>query len=147
MKRITKLLCLCSIFLSFSFTVFGQPLYKFSGFGGGLPSSAMRVSADDDSLTQDLDDELKENEGKPKKEKMSPKKKAIIITASVIGGVVVIGGIAIGTYFLINETSKCCESAAQGCAENAVETACQNASGGGILSFAENLALFPIYVP
>lgn len=151
MNRSIKLICLCSILLSFSFCVAAQPLYQFSGFGGGLPSSAIKLSAEDNStLSEELDKELEELTNQPK-EKMPAKKKAIIITASVIGGLVIIGGLAVGGYFLKTEISKCCQSATEDCAQqtcqNSTQQACENATGGGIIDFALNLASFPIYVP
>lgn len=136
-----------------------SPVYNFSAFGGGLPSSATLMAASEspspdlsDSSTDELDKELNDYLGKKQKEKMDPKKKAIIITASVAGGILVIGGIVLGGYLLKQQMTKCAESATQECAESlgdSITQSCQNGSltdafvSGGILSLTKGL----IYVP
>lgn len=118
----------------FSASLFAEPVkYSFSSFGGGLPSSAARLSlaADDDSSQQRIiiqddededDDYYYDTSDEPTVNK--GKKTALIITYTVIG-VVAIAGIAIGAYYLTNSSADCCatlvdnsiEGCAQGCGE------------------------------
>ena len=167
---------------SFSFSVFAQPVtYSFSSFGGGLPSSAKKVSlnADNDTATsqriivdEDDDDydDYHDYSDEPTVDKS--KKTALIITYVVIG-VVVVAGIAFGTYYLASESGKCCESttnnllegcgqgcgeacgssmnqacsdsSSQACSSSSSSTTCKTASLGSM--FGNGLSVLPIYVP
>ena len=114
----------------FSASLFAEPVkYSFSSFGGGLPSSAARVSlaASDESTQQRIiieDDETDDYDydydysDEPTVKK--GKKTGLIITYVVVG-VVVTAGIIIGAYYLTNESANCCattlDNMAQGCGE------------------------------
>lgn len=128
----------------FSASLFAQPAtYSFSGFGGGLPSSAARVSmgASETTTSQRIiiadDDEIIEEEQTPDYDykdepTVNKHKKTGLIVTYVVLGVVVTAGIVVGAYYLTNESANCCstlsENFAQGCAEGCGES-CGEACG------------------
>lgn len=129
----------------FSASLFAQPAtYSFSGFGGGLPSSAARVSmgasetttsqriivADDDEIIEE-EEQTPDYDYKDEPTVNKHKKTGLIVTYVVLG-VVVTAGIVVGAYYLTNESANCCstlsENLAQGCAEGCGES-CGEACG------------------
>lgn len=179
----------------FSASLFAQPVsYSFSSFGGGLPSSAKKVSfsanadtvtsqriivEDSDEVDTDTDSDSdydSENYYDYSDEPtVNKNKKTAIIITSVVVGIVVVAGIAFGTYYLASESGKCCETTTdnlvegcgQGCGEacgqsmgeacsssssqacssssTSSTTSCDTSSLGSI--FASGLSILPIYVP
>ncbi len=131
----------------FSASLFAQPAtYSFSSFGGGLPSSAARVSmAASETTTQriivaddDEEDEAPDYDYDYKDEPTVNKhKKTGLIVTYVVLGVVVTAGICIGAYYLTNESANCCstlsDNLAEGCAEGCGES-CGEASGDACVS-------------
>ena len=114
----------------FSASLFAEPVkYSFSGFGGGLPSSAARVSfaANDDTNQQriiiedDEDDDYDYDYDYSDEPSVKKGKTAGLIVTYVVVGVVVTAGIIVGAYYLTNESANCCatvtENMAQGCGE------------------------------
>lgn len=150
MNKLSKVFAASIVLLGFNVCLFAKPSsYQYSGFGGGLPSSAIELTADEgtdlDSINTDLESSSKE------KEPWSPTKKALVITASVVGGVLVIGGIVVGGIFLKQTMTECCEGLGSSCSEScskgisdSISQSCQNKSI--LLSPASALAV-PIYVP
>lgn len=131
MNKKIKLFAVILALFGFSASLFAEPVtYSFSGFGGGLPSSAAKVSKysssdtpqqtiiveDDEDYDYDYSDEPTVKKGKST---------ALIITYVVIG-VVVVAGIAVGAYYLTNSSADCCatatdnfiEGCGQGCGES-----------------------------
>ncbi len=120
------------ILSAFSASLFAKPVtYSFSGFGGGLPSSARagadtatskKIIIEDDEDTSDdyYDDE-------PTVKNNSSGKTALIVTGVVIG-LVAVAGVIYGTYYFSNQSGECCaeftDSAIQGCGEGCGE-ACE----------------------
>ena len=121
----------------FSTSLFAEPVkYSFSSFGGGLPSSAARITyaANDETTQQRIIIEEDEDESdddydydydysdEPTVKK--GKKAGLIITYAVVGAVV-IAGIAVGAYALTNESANCCATVSdnliEGCAEGCGE--------------------------
>ena len=125
---------------AFSTSLFAEPVkYSFSSFGGGLPSSAARISMAADSeqtqqriiITEDDEDEdsYYDNDDYDYDYSDEPtvkkgKKTGLIITYVVVG-VVLAAGIAVGAYYFTNESANCCatisdnlmEGCAKGCGE------------------------------
>ena len=119
-------------FLGFSSSLFAEPVtYSFSSFGGGLPSSAARVSmAASDSSTQQriiVEDEEDDNYNYDYSDEPTVKKnkKTGLIITYVVIGVVVTAGIIVGAYYLTNESANCCSTLTdnflEGCGEGCGE--------------------------
>lgn len=138
-KHFTLVLAL----FAFSSSLFAQQVtYSFSGFGGGLPSSAARVSmAASDTVTSQRiivadDDEIEEEQEPDYKYKDEPtvnkNKKTRLIVTYVVLGAVVTAGIAVGAYYLTNESADCCstivDNFAEGCAEGCGESCGESCS-------------------
>lgn len=129
---------------AFSSSLFAQQTaYSFSSFGGGLPSSAARVSmgASETTTSQRIivadDDEIIEEEQTPDYDykdepTVNKHKKTGLIVTYVVLGVVVTAGIVVGAYYLTNESANCCsnlsESLAQGCGEGCGESCGESCS-------------------
>lgn len=125
-----KQLAIILALFGFSTYLFAEPVkYSFSSFGGGLPSSAARVSlaANDDNTQQriiieddDEDDYDYDYDYSDEPTVKKGKQTGLIITYVVVG-VVAVAGIAIGAYYLTNESANCCattlDNMAQGCGE------------------------------
>ena len=132
---------------SFSASLFAQQTaYSFSGFGGGLPSSAKKVSMsagaskpaesqriivedEDEDYNYDYEyetDEETPDYDYPDEPKVKKNKKAGLIATYVVLGVVVTAGIVVGAYYLTNESADCCstlsQNLAEGCAEGCGES-------------------------
>lgn len=128
----------------FSASLFAQPAtYSFSGFGGGLPSSAARVSmgASETTTSQRIiiadDDDIDEDEQTPDYDykdepTVNKHKKTGLIVTYIVLGVVVTAGIAVGAYYLTNESANCCstlsQNLAEGCAEGCGESCSESCS-------------------
>ena len=128
----------------FSASLFAQPAtYSFSGFGGGLPSSAARVSmgASETTTSQRIiiadDDDIDEDEQTPDYDykdepTVNKHKKTGLIVTYIVLGVVVTAGIAVGAYYLTNESANCCstlsQNLAEGCAEGCGESCGESSS-------------------
>ena len=170
----------------FSASLFAEPVkYSFSSFGGGLPSSAARLSlaADDGSTQQriiiedDEDDTNDYNHDYSDEPTVKKGKSAGLIVTYVVVGVVVVAGVALGAYYLTNETANCCatsiDNMAQGCGEEcgkqcsdacadsmseacsaSMNDACSSSANSTTCTttsisnmFANGIQLIPIYVP
>ena len=168
----------------FSMSLFARPAaYSFSSFGGGLPSSAKKLSANDTGtatsqrIIVDEDDDYEEDNNYDYDYSDEPTvnktKSAALLTTYIVVGVVVVAGIAFGSYYLASESGKCCEttteSMIQGCGEGCGEacaegmaeacadsstTTCESSSSSTECSSAltgfftgNGLSLLPIYVP
>ena len=124
----------------FSVSLFAEPVkYSFSSLGGGLPSSAARVSLAADSETtqqriiiaeDDEDDDNDYNDRNydydyPDEPTVKKGKKTGLIITYVVVGVVVVAGIAVGAYYFTNESANCCATVSdnlmEGCAEGCGE--------------------------
>ena len=178
MKRNLKLFAIILALFSFSASLFAESVtYSFSSFGGGLPSSAARVSMaatdttqqriivedGDEDTTYDYSDEPKTKKGK----------NAGLIVTYVIVGVVITAGIIVGAYYLTDSSVNCCASATEsileGCGEGcgeacaaSMDEACATSMNEACASSGENVTcsgqsigsllvngfeLIPIYVP
>lgn len=151
MNKLLKTITVTCILLGFNVCIFAKPAaYQYSGFGGGLPSSAIELTADEETDLDSINTDL-EAPAAPEKEPWSPTKKALVITASVVGGILVIGGTVAGVIFLKQTMTECCEGLGSSCSEScskglsdSISQSCQNKSI--LLSPASALAI-PIYVP
>lgn len=179
MKNKIKLFAIILAFFSFSASLFAEPVtYSFSSFGGGLPSSAAKVAMysgadttqqkiiveDDEDYDYDYSDEPTVNN----------KKSTGLIITYVVVGLVVVAGIAVGTYYLTSSSSNCCsemtdnfiEGCSEGCGEScsasmdeacasSVNEACSSGSGSNTTCTSQSIGnmlingfeLIPIYVP
>lgn len=180
-----KTFALILALFGFSTSLFAQPAaYSFSSFGGGLPASAKKLSSSETATSQriivdddDEDDYYNDDNDYDYDYSDEPTVKrgrsAGLIATYVVVGIVVVAGIAFGTYYLASESGKCCEttteSVIQGCGEGCGEacgeaigqscaesssTTCESSSSSTECSstiaglFAGNgLTLLPIYVP
>ena len=149
-----KTICIALALFSFSAYTFAKPAtYSFSGFGGGLPSSATRVSASDDSDVPSkqkiiVEDDETEDTTTSDEPTVNKNKKGALIATYVILGAVVTAGIVVGAIYLSNESADCCSSATdnmmkgcgEGCSEScnksmedacdqSVQSACSSSSG------------------
>lgn len=140
----------------FSASLFAQPVtYSFSSFGGGLPSSAKKVSlgASDTATSQRIiiedDDDLVEPEPStddyynyPEQTTTKTKKttNAGTIAAYVVLGVAVVAGIAVGTYYFSTSSGKCCESATEGMIEGCSEGCAESCSKSCTDACADSMA-------
>lgn len=141
------------VLFSFNFLIFSQN-YGYSSFGGGLPSSFVEIDdqANESELTPELPLESKSSV-KSKKSKSSSTKDTIIITAAIVGGVLVVAGITIGCIALIQESQTCCQSSsnecfnkcADQCAEDMTHSLVESCTTSSFKSVFANL--IPIYVP
>ena len=144
---------------AFTASLFAQPAtYSFSSFGGGLPSSAARVSmaagakkatteriivADDEDYEDyenyEEDDDETPDYNYSDEPKVNKHKKTGLIVTYVVLGVVVTAGIIVGAYYLTNESANCCaevtdnlfKGCGEGCGEACGETtadACSSSS-------------------
>ena len=166
---------ICALFC-FSTSLFAKPvLYSFSGFGGGLPSSAKVVSygADSETTSQriivdDYDDE-ENNYDYYDEPTVNKSKTAALITTYVVVGVVVVAGIVFGSVYLANESAQCCETGtenlfegcAEGCGEScgdAMSEACADSMSeacsesvtcdtSSLTMLAQGFSLIPVFVP
>lgn len=137
MRMKIKTFVIITALLSFSTSLFAKPvLYSFSGFGGGLPSSASVVSygAESETTSQqiilnDYEDE-EDSYDYYDEPSVSKSKKAALITTYIVLGAVVVGGIVFGSVYLSNESAQCCESASdnlmEGCAQGCGESCGQS---------------------
>ena len=128
-----KTICIALALFSFSTYTFAKPAtYSFSGFGGGLPSSATRISASDDSdvpTKQRIiveDDETEDTNTSDEEPSVNKNKKGARIATYVILGAVVTAGIVVGAIYLSSESADCCSSASdsmmKGCGEGCSES-------------------------
>lgn len=127
----------------FSTSLFAQPAaYSFSSFGGGLPASAKKLSSNDTATSQriivdDDDDDDYYNKDYDYDYDYSDEptvkkgKSAALIATYIVVGVVVVAGIAFGTYYLASESGKCCESVTENMIEGCGE-GCGEACGEGL---------------
>lgn len=135
---------------AFSSSLFAQQTaYSFSSFGGGLPSSAKKVSmstgakkktdtqriiVEDYDEDYDYEDETEETPDYDYQDepKVNKHKKTGLIVTYVVLGVVVTAGIVVGAYYLTNESANCCsnlsESLVQGCGEGCGESCGESCS-------------------
>ncbi len=132
MKKFKSFAIILALF-GFTGSIFAQPVsYTFSGFGGGLPSSAAKLSASDENTSQRIiiEDEYEDDSDNDydyyDEPKVSKKKNVALITTYVVLGVVVVAGVVFGTIYMTNESAKCCEtttdSLIQGCGEGCGES-------------------------
>lgn len=132
MKKLKSFAIILALF-GFTGSIFAQPVsYTFSGFGGGLPSSAAKLSASDENTSQRIiiEDENEDDSDNDydyyDEPKVSKKKNVALITTYVVLGVVVVAGVVFGTIYMTNESAKCCEtttdSLIQGCGEGCGES-------------------------
>ena len=149
MKKLKSFAIILALF-GFTGSIFAQPVsYTFSSFGGGLPSSAAKLSASDENTSQriiiddDSDDDYDyDYYDEPK---VSKKKNVALITTYVVLGVVVVAGIVFGTIYMTNESAKCCETGmnnlfegcAEGCGESCSEACSESISEACSASMSE----------
>lgn len=122
------------VFFGFSTTLFAKPVtYSFSGFGGGLPSSAYagadtatskKIIIEDDDENDDYNDDYYNDEPTVKKGK-----KTTLIVTGVVVGLVAVAGVIFGTYYFANQSGECCaeltDNFIQGCGEGCGEACAQ----------------------
>ena len=128
----------------FSASLFAQPVgYSFSGFGGGLPGSATKISTA--SLAAKSNNETTSQriiigeENEPEEEndydyydepKVNKSKNAALITTYIVLGVVVVAGVFFGTVYMTNQSAQCCETGANGFFEGCAEGCGESCSEG-----------------
>lgn len=163
--------------ICFSTSLFARPAaYSFSSFGGGLPSSAKKITKTSSTTTtsqriiieeddeeddyEDDDDNSYDYNDEPTVRKS---KSAALLATYVTIGVVAIAGIAFGSYYLASESGKCCETAstglfegcAEGCGEAIGEACAESMAEACAESCEESLGsmivngfnLMPVFIP
>lgn len=107
-----KIFAITSILALFSFTslLYAQEVstYSFSGFGGGLPSSATIVEAT--ATPENLSDSTDEK-----------KTNKVLITTLIVGGVIVVGGLILVATVSTESGKKVMEECFGECMTNCME--------------------------
>ncbi|MCR4900087.1 MAG: hypothetical protein K5907_04640 [Treponema sp.] len=150
------------VIFCFSLSLFAEPItYSFSGFGGGLPSSASvfkagadssdtatstKIIIEDDEDTDDdeyTNDDYYNDEPTVKKEK----KTAAVLTGVAVGLVAVAGIVGL-TFYFKNSSSECCaqftdgaiEGCGKGCGESCGEACTKSITDSCSDACAESMA-------
>lgn len=111
--------------IGFSASIFAEPVtYSFSGFGGGLPSSASvykpnklsttttQIIIDDDSYDdyEDYDDyESQDSSSNKKRNNKANNNANSLVSTFIIGGIIIATGILVGSAYLSGESAECCQ--------------------------------------
>lgn len=151
MNKGFKLLAAIIALFSITFAVSAESTsYVFSGFGGGLPSSAQMVTEDtlspDDVTLMSTTRSGGTSAGK--------------VVLIVVGGIVVTALVVVGCIWLYNGVSDCTSDLSSGCGNacgdacgDALSSACSDSlstsscSSGVSNVFAKGIAAMPIFVP
>ncbi len=137
-KKIFAITSILTLF-SFSSLLYAQEVstYSFSGFGGGLPSSATIVEATAAPENLSASTAVKETS-------------KVLITSLIVGGVIVVGGIVLvatmstegGKEFMAECAGETIEQCMEDCMEETIDVCIQETCSDAGLKY-----IMPIYVP
>lgn len=176
----TKLTVILLFITFIDFSLFSQDVkssFMFSGFGGSLPSSAVQLKSDTEVVSdaenefqadtgeieeivsnEDTDNQVDQSE-QDELAKKKRRKKAWIITGSIVGGLVVIAATTVGVLYAIDQAGSCADSCSKDCSNGCNDAGSQFGAECGdslsdscnkktLLTIAENgLSIFPVFVP
>lgn len=132
-KKFILITAILTVF-SFSSLVYAQEAYSFSGFGGGLPSSATIVETS--AVTPD---ELSASAA-------TTTSSEVLVTTLIIGGVLVVGGLVMiatlstegGKEFM----AECAGEAVEECMVQSIDACIEETCSGEAFKF-----IMPVYIP